>query len=329
MRKRFTTVERLERTAITALHGGYGRIASWSSPNDRYQGQLHRVIHLDVQMDCEQPYEYALHARHSATHGKAVKPITIVVHSRCRKCGNCKERRRMFWAARAITEFQKSHTTFFGTLTLDPQRDVEIDALARIELSERGVDFDRDLTAAERFRVRTRYGGMEITRWLKRLREGDRFREKPQFRYLLIAEAHNGAKTSEAKRGRPHWHVLLHECTGDFRLVLPGEWMRKSNGQPATDQHGNPLVGDHAFLKQQWTYGLSRWALCRTPQAASYLCKYLTKEEARVRLRASFRYGVEDDDKTEAKSATQAEGRKGKELDSLQQRDNPIICSAV
>lgn len=191
----------------------------------------------------------------------------------------------MFWQARAVDEFQRAPRTLFGTLTIAPEYDVQLDAIARLELSERGVDFDT-LPEAEIFRERVKVGGREVTKWLKRLREGDTSHVKPQFRYLLVAEAHNGARTSAEKRGRPHWHYLLHECDLSRPLVNVDEWSGK------VDRHGNLTVSDGAFLKEQWRLGFSTVAHCRTPQAAAYLCKYLTKEEARVRIRASFQYGV-------------------------------------
>lgn len=109
-------------------------------------------------------------------------------------------------------------------------------------------------------------------------------------RYLLVAEAHASGKTSDLKRGRPHFHCLIHQAEG-AQLVEPHEWARKPTGDVRSDKYGNPLVDDTAFLKREWKLGFSSFAMCRTPQAASYVCKYLTKEEAATRIRASFRYG--------------------------------------
>lgn len=307
MRRRFTTVERLEHIATEALLGRYGTISSWSDTQT-----LRRRVHLHCQMDCENPHEYELHARDSATHGKAVKPLTVVVHSRCRKCEKCRKRRTMFWSARAVTEWTIAPTTLFGTLTLRPEKDVEVDALARVHLAERGVDFDRDLSRDEQFRARVKFAGLELTKFLKRVREGDVRRGRPDIRYLLIAEAHNGALTSDAKRYRPHWHCLLHEQTKDARLVMPDEWARKPSGDLACDKYGNPYLSDASFLKRQWIYGYSTFALCRTPQAAGYLCKYLTKAELDTRIRASFRYGD-----VERSGAVRAVDEESGKVDSL------------
>lgn len=289
---RFISVERLEATARNALLNGYGRVASW-----RDTETLRRQVHLHCEMDCQHPFEYEMHARYSANVRKRVKPLTVVVHSRCRKCAACRKRRTMFWQARAVSEFKKAPMTLFGTLTIAPEYDAQFDALSRISLAEQGVDFDR-LPPAEMFRERVRQGGLELTKFLKRLREGDANRDKPQFRYLLVAEAHNGAKTSDAKRGRPHWHILLHEQTKDARLVLRSEWARDPNDAVLSDRYGNPFPHNEAFLKRQWKLGFSTFALCRTPQAAGYLCKYLTKEDASVRVRASFKYGHTNENET-------------------------------
>lgn len=210
----------------------------------------------------------------------------------------------MFWQARAVTEFQKAPMTLFGTLTISPENDAKFDALSRIALAEKGVDFDR-LPPVEMFRERVRTAGLELTKFLKRIREGDSRRGKPEIRYLLIAEAHNGAKTSVAKRNRPHWHILLHEQTKDARLVLPDEWERGPNGEPRFDKYKQPYPAEHAFLKRQWTLGFSTFALCRNAQAAGYLCKYLTKEDANTRIRASFRYGNTSESEGNALDAVQ------------------------
>lgn len=196
----------------------------------------------------------------------------------------------MFWSARAQAEWRQSSLTLFGTLTFSPEQDARLDAVARVALAKRGVDFDR-LEPADMFRARVKYYGAEVTTWLKRLRNSDRKR-RLGFRYLLVAEAHNSARTSLLKRGRPHFHCLLHQTEG-AALVLPLEWSRKTTLELRTDRLGNPLLDDNSFLKRQWTCGHSTFAFCRSPQAASYLTKYLTKEETAVRIRASFGYGAE------------------------------------
>lgn len=310
MRRKIVSVETLERIATNAMLGGYGRVKYWrenfmtadggvSLRLDPHGGLNRRYVVLECSMDCFDPFEYEMHGRYSATHGKRVKPIIVLVRSRCRKCEACKKRRQMFWQARALTEYALSYRSIFGTLTFTPENDVMIDALARIEQSECGVDFDA-LNENERFRVRAEVGGREVTKWLKRLRSGDLRHDKPQFRYLIVAEAHLSASTSAEKRGRPHFHVLLHESDPGHQLVNSDEWSDRC------DKYGNRYVADQSFLKAQWHAGFSRFSHCGSPQAASYLCKYLTKDELAVRIRASFKYGREA-------QATPTEAVRGKE----------------
>lgn len=203
----------------------------------------------------------------------------------------------MFWKARAFTEYERHFRTFFGTLTLRPEIDAQLDAEAVVRLHKRGVDFYA-LDPDELFRVRVKVGGELLTDWLKRVREAVAYRDgqRPALRYLLIAEPHNGAKTSDAKRHRPHWHVLLHEderCS----FVLPTEWAKHPSGQVIRDKWGNPFVSDDALLRSQWNAGQSRFQLATTSQAATYLCKYISKAVA-YRVRASQRYGLQNEDKT-------------------------------
>lgn len=298
------TVEKLEEIARNAILGGYGRVILWDEyKRDRLSrpvgldplgGRPRRLFEVNVAMDCTDFLHRELFARYSVRHGRSVRPITVVVLSRCRKCVACRRRRAMFWRGRAFTEYQNAPRSFFGTLTVSPINDVMIDALARIELAERGTDFDV-LTDAEKFRVRCVVGGREVTKYLKRLREGEAGREKPDFRYLLVAEQHASAKSSELKRGRPHWHVLFHEVHGGAPLVTADEIAVNSEGVPIADKYGNWYVADTSFLRRQWHAGHSRMQLCGSPQAATYLTKYLTKEDLSVRIRASGRYGKTDE----------------------------------
>lgn len=319
MRTRIMSVERLEAIARTALLEGYGKVV----PYDLYRrdwtgrpiglsdvaGRPRRLVEINVAMDCEAPYFTELYAKRSISF-RPVKPLTVVVQSRCRKCDACKERRRMYWRGRAISEYQAAPMTLFGTLTVDPAHDVQIDAIARIECGELGVDFDA-LTPAEIFRWRVKVGGREVTKWLKVLRNPAENRPQPDFRYLIVAEAHDGAKTTVEKRGRPHWHVLMHEQISQPALVYASEWARRPNGELLVDRYGNPQVANDAYLKRTWKIGHSQFALCRSPVAAGYLCKYLTKEDTAVRIRCSFRYG-----ETAKQSQNETERRERGKVDS-------------
>jgi len=80
------------------------------------------------------------------------------------------------------------------------------------------VDFGK-LSPQEIFTERTRQFGFELQNYLKLLRKGNPEHVKPAVRYLLIAEMHNSATTSDEMRGRPHFHILLHEQQGRSALV--------------------------------------------------------------------------------------------------------------
>lgn len=286
MQKRYLATERLDAVAAAALIGGYGRIEQFRS------GGLRRRVTLTLSGDCQRPYEAELHARHSATHGKRVKPRTVSIIARCRKCAMCLEHRSNFWAARAIEEWRTADRSFFGTITLSPENHFRQDTLAQVRLAQAGTDF-WSLSDQERFDERVKQIGVEITKWLKRLRKGNPSHPSPQFRYLLIAEAHESERTSVEMRGRPHFHVMFHETDAKRPLVRPDEMLVNKQGLPVTDKYGNGFVADHGFLKSGWNLGFTRFQQAVTPMAAFYLCKYLTKA-TQARVRASGRYGGAD-----------------------------------
>lgn len=298
MRKRFLTVERLEAVARAALAGGYGRMETFAD------GAARRLLVLDVKHNCDDPYPYELHARYSSRHGRKVRPLIIRGTARCRKCEPCMKMRAWLWQQKAMAEYAIWPRTLFGTITMSPEQHYMIDA--QISAGVRDVDgrYIRhpkrlsELSSEERFTSRVQYFGDELQRYLKRLRKGDAW-HKAQCRYLLVAEAHDGARTSDEMRGRPHFHLLIHEKRpGSLVLGSPteamasgedGEYIRK---QYKTGGKWRPgvFVKDDAFLRRQWTMGFTKFQFAETAQAASYLCKYLSKT-LDARVRASQGYG--------------------------------------
>lgn len=283
-----TTVEGLTQTAIAALNGGYGKIVTFS-----HDGLPRRRVRLTLAGNCTAPYAAELHSRHSATHGKRVKPMTVEVIARCRKCAMCKKHRSDFWTARALEEYRTAYRSWFGTITLRPEAHFRFDTLAQVRLAQAGTDFWAGLTDQERFDERVKEIGVEITKWLKRLRGDRKAARRPSFRYLLIAEAHESGKTSVEMYGRPHFHVLFHETDEMRPLVYPQEFAMKQNGDLIADKYGNPFVADDAWLRSGWDHGFTRFQQAATPMAALYLCKYLTKATS-ARVRASGGYGGSD-----------------------------------
>lgn len=185
--------------------------------------------------------------------------------------------RSSHWAHRAETEFEAAQATWLGTLTLSPFHHAVIDARVARRAQQRGSAWLTDWTKQEVFRARAGEIGKEVSKYLKRIRKAGR----GPFRYMLVAEAHDSARTSEEMRGRPHYHLLLHE--GHLgALVRPEEYHLTSNGVIRVD--------DKSPLRTQWEFGFTQIEQCRDSQSASYLCKYLSKAML-WRVRASLRYG--------------------------------------
>lgn len=181
---------------------------------------------------------------------------TVYVRLRCRKCPECLEQRRRQWTAKAIVETRQSSRTWFGTLTVGPDRRFWAKACAeRFVAKARNEPFGM-LTPVERTREIARHLQPEVTRYLKRVRKAARVR----FRYLLVVEPHGD--------GFPHFHLLLHE-----------------RGQPVTKR----------MLDDQWHWGFSKWKLIPNEEvrAVGYVCKYVSKS-AQARIRASQHYGQAD-----------------------------------
>lgn len=298
MRKRFISVERLEEIARHAILGGYGTLHPYEQ-YDRW-GQveiLHRrLVTLNLAMGCSQPYEFELHARYSAEHGKEVKPMTIRGASRCRKCEPCQKSRARFWTGRAMSEYGLWPTSLMGTFTLSPDEhyllDARIMAGTKDEKTGRWLRHPKNLATLspeEIFQARATEFGVELTKWLKRIRKGDQDHPTPQVRYLLVAEAHDSVQTSPEIRGRPHFHILLHEQRAGS-LVLPDEWERRRYRSRGRWKDGL-FVKDDGFLRKNWEFGFTKFQLAESSGSASYLCKYLTKTLL-VRVRASQGYGT-------------------------------------
>lgn len=181
------------------------------------------------------------------------KTRTITVRVRCRKCPECLRHKRRLWTARGIDEVRTSMRTWFGTLTVSPERRFQAKLMADKREALRGNGSLSSLTSVERTRAIASVLNPEVTRWLKRVRK----QSGANLRYLLVCEPH--------KDGFPHFHLLLHE-----------------RGQPVTKR----------VLESQWTYGHSHWRLVPTGEVAQvgYVCKYITKS-AQTRIRASRHYG--------------------------------------
>lgn len=175
------------------------------------------------------------------------------VSVRCRRCQPCQDHRRKVWTARAMHEMQMAPRSWFVTLTFRPEVRFIVESRADNSTRRRRAERLCDLSSTERFKAISNEAGSEVTLWLKRLRKVS----KAKLRYLLVTEAH--------KDGFPHYHILVHEVSGNVtKRQIEHAWRR--NGF------------SHCRV------------LDRDGKAAYYACKYLNKS-ASTRVRASLRYG--------------------------------------
>lgn len=159
------------------------------------------------------------------------------LYVRCRRCKACLVQRTRVWTARAIAETYASNRTWFGTLTLAPDRATQARYWADRRLTQRISDpHDR----SNQFAAMVQFVTPELTRWLKRLRKNS----EASLRYLLVAEPH--------KSGVPHWHCLIHEFEGRAtKRILDASW--------------------------RYGFSQFRLVDSSSPKSASYACKYLSK----------------------------------------------------
>ena len=212
----------------------------------------------------------------------------------------CMKHRANQWRQRAVAEYATWPVTCFGTLTLRPEEHYRFDAMIETGRAGRPAVRLRDLSAAETFGLRVTTIGGEITNWMKRLRKGDVSHRRPRVRYLIVAEMHDGAQTSDEMRHRPHFHVMLHELTASSLFSgnpvealasgTSGDWVRKQYQSEKGVWRPGVFLHDESFVRKQWTLGHTKFQFAESEKAAWYLCKYLTKT-LDCRVRASQCYG--------------------------------------
>lgn len=197
------------------------------------------------------------------------------------------------WAARVCEEYRQSARTWMVTFTLTPAEHALLDVSAhKLWEGSQAPSLDELL----KLRVQV-FAGM-LRKWLKRVRSAAYERGQPvegQVRYVTVAEVHDSARTSEWMRGRPHFHMILHEKEiGALVLDTECEWTqeRDSTGQLRPVYR----VVDDGMPRRLWaaeggrTLGFTKMVLCHNEQSAYYLCKYLHKSP-QYRILASLRYG--------------------------------------
>lgn len=183
------------------------------------------------------------------------------------------------------------------------QQQLRLDDLITLRLAKGRVDFNK-LSQREIFEERVTEFGAEVTKYFKRVRKGDA-EHAPELRYLLVAEVHDSDETSEEMRGRPHFHLLMHEqqagqlVTGDPLEVLrtrerSGEYIHRFVWNKRYKKWDERVhVADDAFIRKNWTLGFTNFQWAQSAQAASYVCAYLSKSQM-LRVRASQHYGDQD-----------------------------------
>lgn len=155
----------------------------------------------------------------------------------CRECDDCRRSRARLWRARMACECELSQRTWFGTLTLSPERHMHWLSVARAKATARGYDLD----AESKYSQATSIAAALYRAWqlgAKRLRKSGL-----RLRYVMVVETH--------KSGLPHLHVLVHEQRGSVPIT-------------------------YRTLSALWSEGFSSWKLADAT-SATYVCKYLSK----------------------------------------------------
>lgn len=230
---------------------------------ERYQRTGLSSFSIDAAGKCQQPVGFETYGHISLPPGHpggmvAIPqdgvPVILRGDARCRRCDACLKARAREWTARAIRETTYASRTWFGTITLSPDWQQWHLESARQRARTAGYDLDADPYGVQ-FMARVASIGLEITRYLKRVRKDSGCR----LRYLWVAEHHAS--------GLPHFHCLVHEIAGTItKRVLQGQWKQGFTQFKLVDEE--------------------------KPKAAAYVCKYLSKASV-ARVRASLRYGNE------------------------------------
>ena len=176
-----------------------------------------RKFRLGWKPNCERPVAWLAYGARSEYVKGSRHPISVMGFGRCRKCEACLKARSQMWQIRAMYEYERWPVTLFGTVTLSPEEHYRHDAI--IQQGTRGDDgrYIRhpanldEMSPTEQFEARVGVFGDEMQRYFKRLRKGRKL-APGAIRYLLVAEAHDSERTDASIRGRPHFHLLIHEC---------------------------------------------------------------------------------------------------------------------
>lgn len=291
--QRETSIERLRSMVSNWMRYGLCAALGFGDHCDRW--------YVNAAMSCETPVRIKYIAR-SMLGATAGKPLTLEVLHRCRKCKSCERARSRMWAARAAKEFEQAERTWFGTLTLGPQHHAAVDqGVARAGLWPDRSRLSEPQFEKAVFRARASYVGEQVSSWLAIVREIGflRLNRRELVRYLLVAEKHDSGNTSDFMRGRPHYHLILHEVRAGavFAGSIEDAAAGVDNGEITRRKERTPegwkaflFATDDSLARRAWCLGHSKFKYCESPRAAHYICNYLYESEM-TRMRASILYG--------------------------------------
>lgn len=286
-RRKYVSIERIEHMVRKGIANGYCRPRPAHEPE-----RFRRAFEMRLDMDCHDPYVYTLWSRYHADTSRGTF-IMCDVHTRCRKCDACRERHNRYWAARAVTEYQRNPATWMFTLTLRPEEHYLFDAEMHKRWPELNVVLGEQagspgLAAATLFQHRAWMIGSAVTKYLKRLRH---YTGPEKLRTLVVAEAH--AKGGTAVAGRPHFHLLIHERERGV-LIPDTDWKAEEGLCTRCNRwHETGEVCDHALVRTAWRHGFTKVVRCMDERSAYYVCKYIDKGGL-TRVRSSIGYGIDD-----------------------------------
>lgn len=186
------------------------------------------------------------------------RPYDVGMFVPCRKCARCLQIRQMQWRTRILSEARLVPFNYFLTLTFSPAH------LAGV-LAEAQKRKDKSVEGA---------GYRHVSLYLKRLRKGRKMTSRGvtkdslgrtrqafdplKFRFFAAAEYGD-------LNGRLHFHLMLHCDRWIPPEVFQDEWRSRATAELVKSTQG----------------------------CATYVSKYLTKDQTPGRARASLRYGQE------------------------------------
>lgn len=253
---------------------------------------------IDWSITCEKPVVFRWRGQALHKGDRRPRPYIVEEFLRCRRhCEACKVSKARYWAARAVTECDRAQRTYMGTFTLRPEEHALLDVKVA---AKRPIG---ELSAEQLFRERTLIFGQEVTNWLKRVRSC--IGVPNAIRYMLVAEVHDSDKTSVEMRGRPHFHLLVHEqVLGALAKGSPLECLEHGESGELIRRGSKDAyrveIADGAMVRQTWTLGFSKFVWCPNSRSAFYLCKYVTKNP-QWKMRASVGYGHENQSRSGTK----------------------------